>query len=107
MISCSWWHDLYVNEGFANYLSYFAMNSEYPNYEDEKYILNDGFQVAMMTDASSASHPVINDAETPEEIDAIFSRITYQKGGSLNRMMHYFLTPETFVKGLQTFLEEL
>ncbi|KAK7068755.1 hypothetical protein SK128_000559 [Halocaridina rubra] len=53
---------------------------------------------------TSYSHPLVNDAESPEEAEGVFDSITYSKGASINRMQMNFLTQPTFLRGLTDYL---
>jgi len=70
--------------------------------------MNDAFQYSMIRDGNSAlSHPIVNDAVTTDEINSYFDSITYEKGGSLIRMMEIFLGQETLRKGLVKYLNDM
>jgi aminopeptidase N len=83
------------------------MDAITPEYFASEDILNDAFQYSMPIDVSTNTHPLQNDALTPYEIDSYFSGITYEKGGSINRMMEGFLTKATFQKGLRYYLKDM
>ena len=51
-------------------------------------------------DSFGSSHPISAEVNNPDEISEIFDGITYGKGGSVIRMMHYFLGESVFQKGL-------
>jgi aminopeptidase 2 len=57
-------------------------------------------------DALRSSHPIQVDVNKPSDILQIFDAISYLKGASLIRMLNSFLGPETFAKGVQTYLKE-
>lgn len=46
-----------------------------------------------------------NNVNSPEEISGHFGTITYQKAGSVIRMMHHFIGDEAFKLGLNTYLK--
>lgn len=107
MVTCASWNELWLNEGFATYVSYLGVDGITPEFNHREFILNDAFQYSMRVDVSSRSHPIINDALTPDEIDTFFTGITYEKGGSINRMTEGFLTEATYQKGLQIYLRDM
>jgi aminopeptidase N len=78
-----------------------------PEFRSREKILNEILQFSMITDAGINSHPLKNDAYTQAEISSIFSDITYEKGGSIVRMIEGFLTEITFQKGLKYYLDEM
>ncbi len=70
----------------------------------EKFLAYD-LASAMDIDDKVTSRPIVSPASTPEEIEAMFDTITYQKGASVIRMMNNFLGNSTFAKGIKTYLE--
>jgi len=69
-----------------------------------EWFVNDAVQPAMAYDVGPGSHPLKNSAQSPSEIDNIFSAITYDKGASIIRMVEAFLGPNIFLAGLKNFL---
>lgn len=107
LVTCKWWDELWLNEGFATYVSYLGVDAVRPEYRHKEWIINDAIQYSMRVDVSARSHPIVNDAVTPDEVDSYFTGITYEKGGSVNRMTEKFLSEPTYRKGLQYYLRNL
>ncbi|XP_035700559.1 aminopeptidase N [Folsomia candida] len=105
LVTCEWWSEIWLNEGFATYLSYIGVDEVAPEFRHGEWQINDAMQPALAYDAGPSTHPLRNDAITPAEIDRYFSTITYEKGSSINRMIEGFLTKETFQKGLILYLD--
>nr|CAH8833067.1 unnamed protein product [Trichobilharzia regenti] len=106
LVTMKWWNNLWLNEGFASFFEYTGTDFVQPHWKyDEQFIFND-LQRAMISDASIESHPVINSANSPDEIEDIFDTITYSKGASLIRMMKSFLGDDVFLNGLKIYLQE-
>ncbi|XP_043289825.1 aminopeptidase N [Venturia canescens] len=104
LVTPSWWTDLWLNEGFANYVEYLGMNSVEPEWKVlEQFIVHD-LQPVFTLDALESSHPVSVEVGHPEEISEIFDRISYAKGASIIRMMDHFLTTRVFKQGLTKYL---
>ena len=55
-------------------------------------------------DSVQSSHPISVDVNNPDEINELFDGITYGKGGSVIRMMNYFLGESIFKNGLTVFI---
>jgi len=51
-------------------------------------------------DSLETSHPISVEVNDPNEINAIFDAISYDKGSSMIRMMNAFLTQKTFNQGV-------
>lgn len=61
-------------------------------------------QVALAYD-HRPRHPITASVNTPDEIDDIFDTITYNKGGSVLRMLSYTLTNDIFRSSLILYLD--
>nr|XP_061796529.1 aminopeptidase Ey-like [Nerophis lumbriciformis] len=109
LVTTRWWNDLWLNEGFATYVSYLGADYAEPQWKiKDLMVLNDIMRV-MADDALVSSHPLSSkeeDVMTPDDIRALFDAITYSKGASVLRMLSEFITEATFTKGLHTYLEE-
>ncbi|GAB1864921.1 Aminopeptidase [Camponotus japonicus] len=91
LVTLSWWNDLWLNEGFATYMSYKSADEILPN---QKYMEQFSINVihkVMITDAKLSSHPIIQNVKNPDEITSFFDEISYQKGASIIRMMENFI----------------
>ncbi|XP_024945955.1 aminopeptidase N, partial [Cephus cinctus] len=105
LVSPSWWKYIWLNEGFATYFEYYITDQVQNNWRlMEQFIVRDTQQDAFITDSSNTTHPLNQDASTPEEINALFDTITYEKGAAVIHMMSNFLTPPIFRAGLTRYL---
>ncbi|XP_064118954.1 aminopeptidase N-like [Macrobrachium nipponense] len=106
LVTPQWWTDLWLNEGFASYMENVAMACTKPEWNVKaQQVLKDLHEVMRM-DSYLSSHPVSVPVYHPDEISKIFDRISYEKGSSIIRMMKYFLTEETFTKGISSYLSD-
>ncbi|KAF2343745.1 Peptidase M1 membrane alanine aminopeptidase N-terminal, partial [Trinorchestia longiramus] len=106
LVTMEWWSDLWLNEGFATYLSYLGTDviGQDWNYMDTFVITE--LQVVFAMDCLESSHPVSIAAEYPNDIFQLFDDISYSKGASIIRMMNHFLTEGTFRSGLTNYLND-
>uniref|UniRef100_A0A3B4ZIV6 Aminopeptidase n=1 Tax=Stegastes partitus TaxID=144197 RepID=A0A3B4ZIV6_9TELE len=89
LVTMKWWNNIWLNEGFATYMSYFAVDDVEPSFK--------------MEDALASSHPLIlaeQDVETPDAISGLFDAITYSKGALLLRMLADIVGESTFNEGI-------
>ncbi|CAG0880153.1 unnamed protein product [Cyprideis torosa] len=106
LVTPKWWSDIWLNEGFATYMSYIGAKHVEPNWHWDERLLFDGIGRALITDGNANSRPIISeDTNNPAEISSLFDPISYQKGASILHMMTSFLGEETFKKGLKNYLE--
>ncbi|XP_077994129.1 aminopeptidase N-like [Glandiceps talaboti] len=109
IVTCSWWSDLWLNEGLARYFEGIGMeflDKEW-QYMDQLYVL-DVYEAMYKDSKSRTSHPVIMpEVGWPAENEGMFdSAITYSKGGCLARMMESFLGTDVFFQGLRSYLRK-
>ena len=105
LVTMKWWDDLWLNESFAEWISYKAVNALSPDYK----LWNDfqaGKNSALASDALESTHPIYSHVETAAEIAELFDNITYQKGCAVMRMLENFLGEEAFRGGLRTYMKE-
>ncbi|CAL8126794.1 unnamed protein product [Orchesella dallaii] len=107
LVTFKWWNEVYLNEGLSVYTQYRAMEVVSPDLMGVEYAILDAVQNSMLYDASDFTHPLSFDVTTPEEIESMFSTISYEKGASVLRMVEGFLTRETLRKGLQAYLKKM
>ncbi|XP_044046067.1 aminopeptidase Ey-like [Siniperca chuatsi] len=109
LVTMRWWNDLWLNEGFATYVSYLGANYAEPTWNMKDLIVLNEIIGVMAVDALASSHPLSSKEEDilkPEHISQLFDSITYSKGAAVLRMLSEFITETVFSKGLHTYLEE-
>ncbi|XP_046566064.1 glutamyl aminopeptidase-like [Haliotis rubra] len=104
LVTMKWWDDLWLNEGFATFFMYFGAEVIEPNWDMYNQFVVDEIMPVFEFDGRVTSHPVYVDVESPEEIDQIFDSISYNKGGSVIRMLKFFIGAGTFQRGLTRYL---
>ncbi len=105
LVTMNWWDDLWLNESFATFMSYKAMNKLEPDYDMFADFLVSETAGALEGDSLVNSHPIEVEVKHPDDISQIFDEISYGKGGSILRMINAFVTDEVFSKGLHLYLE--
>ena len=104
LVTMKWWDDIWLNEGFANWMESRPLASIRPdwNISVDEAIDN---QAALGVDALKTTHPIHAPVETPAQIDEAFDSITYEKGAAVLRMVENYLGPDVFRKGINTYLQ--
>ncbi|XP_053387798.1 aminopeptidase N-like [Mercenaria mercenaria] len=106
LVTPSWWDDLWLNEGFATYMQYMGVDHVHPEWKMfEQFVVD--LQDVFNIDGLISSHPVYVPVAHPNEINAIFDKISYAKGASIIRMMRFFLGDDVFQHGLTRYLNGL
>ncbi|HET9831917.1 MAG TPA: M1 family aminopeptidase [Vicinamibacterales bacterium] len=105
LVTMKWWDDIWLNEGFANWMENRPLGSIRPDWNvpvDEAI----GTQAALGVDALKTTHAIHAAVETPAQIDEAFDDITYEKGAAVLRMVENYLGPDVFRKGINTYLQQ-
>lgn len=108
LVTTRWWNDLWLNEGFATYVSYLGSNFAEPTWNMKDLIVLNEIVGVMGVDALASSHPLSTSEDEimrPEQINELFDSITYSKGAAVLRMLSEFITETVFSAGLHTYLE--
>lgn len=104
LVTMEWWDDLWLNEGFATWMSSKPLAAWHPDW-------NIGVSQASATggaldaDSLDATRPIhARHAETPDEIDQLFNGLAYGKTAAVLRMVESYEGPETFRAGVNAYL---
>ncbi|CAH1780041.1 unnamed protein product [Owenia fusiformis] len=105
LVTMEWWDDIWLNEGFATYFESPGVDAVEPTWKMNQIALRVA-QSIMRRDGGDSQPVFVKDIEHHTELGKAFASITYSKGGSVIRMMKYFLGEETFKRGLSEYLKK-
>ncbi len=106
LVTMRWWTDLWLNEGFASWIEYLAVDHVFPEWDMWTQFVTDEQQAAFKLDALEHTHAIEAPVHHPDEIRTIFDTISYSKGSSVIHMLHEYLGPLPFRDGLRHYLKE-
>jgi len=104
LVTMDWWSDLWLNEGFATFMQYYAVDRVWPKFKLWDQFASDVLIPSLQLDALENSHPVKVAVRNPREIDEVFDKISYRKGASLIRMLHSVMGEEAFQVGIRSYM---
>jgi aminopeptidase N len=102
-----WWNDLWLNEGFATFMENQALDYLFPGWDMWSQFTAGSGASAKALDALSSTHPLhsdVADVQSTAIIEAQFDAISYEKGGSVMRMLTQLLGENVTFAGLSTYL---
>ncbi|CAD7941895.1 unnamed protein product [Amoebophrya sp. A120] len=105
LVTMEWWNDLWLNEGFANFMQTFSADALFPEWRIWESFVCDDQAAALRLDSLRSSHPIQVPIPKAEQVDEIFDAISYCKGGSVCRMIFATLGKEKFQEGLRLYME--
>ena len=106
LVTMRWWTDLWLNESFASWMSYLAVDQLFPDWKVWTQFLVDEQGLALSADALQNTHPIEVTINHPDEIRTIFDAISYEKGASVLWMLHEYIGPIAFRDGLRIYLKK-
>lgn len=106
LVTMRWWTDLWLNEGFASWIEYMAVDHLFPEWQMWTQFSVDEQHRAFKLDALEHTHPIEVPIKHPDEIRSIFDTISYSKGASVIHMLHAYLGPDDFREGLKHYLTQ-
>lgn len=105
LVTMRWWTDLWLNESFASWMSWLAVDHLFPDWKVWTQFIVDEQGIAFKLDALEHTHPIEVEVKHPDEIRTIFDAISYEKGASVLLMLHDYLGAEDFRDGLRIYLK--
>ncbi|MDO8583007.1 MAG: M1 family metallopeptidase [bacterium] len=106
LVTMEWWTHLWLNEGFASYIEYLAVDHLFPSWHIWTQFVYMDHARALELDGLKNTHPIEIEVHHPSEISEIFDAVSYSKGASIIRMLAAYLGEENFRKGLQIYLKK-
>lgn len=105
LVTMEWWTHLWLNEGFASWIEYLAVDELFPEWGIWTQFVYSDFSRALGLDSLKSTHPIEVEVKDPNEISEIFDAISYSKGASVIRMLAAYLGEAAFRRGLRSYLE--
>jgi aminopeptidase N len=104
LVTMAWWDDLWLNEGFASWMEGKSSSELMPAWKSAADAIAGERETAMGIDATAATHPIIRNIETVDQIGEAFDGITYSKGQAVIGMLESTLGPDVFRKGIRSYM---
>jgi tricorn protease interacting factor F2/3 len=109
LVTMKWWDDIWLNESFATYMAYKAIDHAHPEWRIWEDFCNGEPRVetqagAMERDSLKNTHPIQVQVNSPDEIEQIFDEISYGKGAHILQMIEAYVGEEAFREGVRQYL---
>lgn len=106
LVTMKWWSDLWLNEGFANFVDRKGVERIFPKWKFMDQQLATHTLPAMHEDSYVETHPIQVVVRDPKEIAEIFDRISYDKGSAVLQMLSAYIGASTMSNGLGDYLQK-
>jgi puromycin-sensitive aminopeptidase len=103
LVTMEWWEGIWLNEAFATFMEVLCTNAFRPEWK-----MWVGFGVdrdaALQIDGLHSTRPIEYEVISPDDTRGMFDILTYEKGGSVLRMLEQYLGESTFRDGIRHYL---
>ena len=106
LVTMDFWDGLWLNEGFATWMSWYSCNTFYPEWKVWESYVTDTLQGALSLDSLRSSHPVEVPVKRADEVNQIFDAISYSKGSCVLRMISKYVGEDVFMQGIRNYLKK-
>ena len=103
LVTMKWWNGIWLNEAFATFMATKAVDKFNPDWERWVQF---GFErsAAFDVDSLEETRPIEYEVISPDDASGMFDLLTYEKGGSVLRMLEQYLGEESFQNGVKKYL---
>jgi puromycin-sensitive aminopeptidase len=104
LVTMLWWNGIWLNEAFATFMELLAVDAWKPEWK-RWTTFGVSRAAAMAVDGLLNTRPIEFEVRAPRDCEAMFDLLTYEKGGSVLRMLEQHLSGEVFRDGVRLYLE--
>jgi puromycin-sensitive aminopeptidase len=104
LVTMRWWNGIWLNEAFATFMEVAACDAFRPAWKRWETFSLDR-TAAFEVDSLATTRPVEFEVVSPADADGMFDVLTYEKGGSLLRMLEQYLGEDRFRDGIRHYLQ--
>ena len=105
LVTMRWWNGIWLNEAFATFMGTMAVDAF-----DAKWQRWAQFSLersaAFDVDSLHHTRPIEYPVQSPSDADGMFDLLTYEKGGSVLRMLEQHLDETPFRDGIRHYLQK-
>ncbi len=105
LVTMRWWNGIWLNEAFATFMAAMctdAFNPAWRRWDQFSLERSAAFDV----DSLQSTRPIEYEVHSPSDADGMFDLLTYEKGGSVLRMLEQHLGAQTFRDGIRHYLNK-
>ena len=106
LVTMRWFDDLWLKEGFAQYMAYKALAELEPTQLPWKHFYEDIKPTAYGIDETQGTTPISQHIVNLKDAKSAYGAIVYQKAPAVLKQLNYFLGEENFRDGLRMYLKQ-
>ena len=106
LVTMRWFDDLWLKEGFAQYMAYRAEDALQPQSQAWKHFYEDIKPQAYGIDETLGTTPIFQDIPNLKDAKSAYGAIVYQKAPAILKQLEFRLGAEAFRGGLRIYLKD-
>ena len=106
LVTMRWFDDLWLKEGFAEYLAYQSLAALKPDENVWKRFYEANKPAAYAIDSTRGTTPIYQDIPNLRDAKSAYGAIVYDKAPGVLKQLAFLLGPEHFRDGLRLYLKE-
>jgi aminopeptidase N len=106
LVTMRWFDDLWLKEGFAQYMAYHALNSLKPNESVWKRFYQAIKPAAYAIDSTQGTTPIYQDIPNLKDAKSAYGAIVYSKAPGVIKQLAFVVGEDQFRDGLRLYLKE-
>jgi puromycin-sensitive aminopeptidase len=105
LVTMEWWEGIWLNEAFATFMAVLCSDAYKPEW---RMWVDFGIDrdAALQIDGLHSTRPIEYEVVSPDDTRGMFDILTYQKGGSVLRMLEQYLGDTVFRDGIRQYLKK-
>jgi aminopeptidase N len=106
LVTMRWFDDLWLKEGFAQFMAYHALNSLKPNENVWKRFYQAIKPAAYAIDSTQGTTPIYQDIPNLKDAKSAYGAIVYSKAPGVIKQLAFVVGDDQFRDGLRLYLKE-
>ncbi len=105
-VTMRWFDDLWLKEGFAEFMAYKTLEKVMPEYNAWKVFYERNKQAAYLTDVTRGTTPIYQEIPNLLSAKSAYGNIVYRKAPSFLRQAEFYLGEDKFQTAVRAFLKK-
>ena len=105
-VTMKWFDDLWLKEGFAEFMAYKTLAKVMPEYNAWKVFYERNKQAAYLTDVTPGTTPIYQEIPNLSSAKSAYGNIVYRKAPSFLRQAEFYLGEDKFQTAVRAFLKK-
>ncbi|HEY8561747.1 MAG TPA: M1 family aminopeptidase [Pyrinomonadaceae bacterium] len=105
-VTMKWFDDLWLKEGFAEFMAYKTLEKVMPEYNAWKAFYERNKPLAYLTDSTKGTTPIYQEIPNLSAAKSAYGNIVYRKAPSFLRQAEFYLGEDKFQAAVRAFLKK-